>query len=1054
VLVLGAAAAPVAAQSSGNISAPALAYTETAGGSVHLVDDDGDTVDTGVNANIVGPVADMDKDGTLDVTAVNGNGDIILIPAVSGATPTTLATGATNKDPGARTIAIGDTDDDQTLAVLYSNQNDGNYLYRVEPGGSPQPIYTGEETKGALGRGDFTNDGSDETVFRGSSEQIKWVDDTGTVGDTGTSNYGSNNGIGLGPLTDYDGDGKNRVSAITGSNVPALINSSGDFYRPDGNYQNATKASVAAADVTGDGALEIVHRNDNTSTIYYMTTDGTSTAYTPGGSAITVNGTQGLSGTGVATRLDATAADYVSVPNVTVDRPVDGENYTNDDVPLDASANETSNWSYSVDGGEQTATGASDTRTLNTTLSDLEDGQHDVTVYAENSSGVGTASASFTVDTTAPNISDDSFTATNPDGQDVSVSFDSDETVTNISVDLAGPENATLTETDFDESGGTYTATYEGDSDGNYTATLEMAEDTDGNDGATGQSDTTTVDTTAPVVTIGEPTGGESYDASEVPLNVAANESIADWTYSLDSGSNESFTPDTTLSNLADGQHNLTVYAEDAAGNVGLEAVIFTVDTVAPTIPADSFTVANPEDQNVSVRIDSDERLENIDVDIIGPENATLTESDFTEDNGTYTATYEGDSDGNYTATLETARDAAGNEGATGQSNSTTVDTFSFDDDPSDRGFADGVDSDSDGEGTVVNAESVSPGASETDRTPEAYVNVSNPEPGQTLLINETGAVVLENGTSVDGNVPENETALADRDATPVDNILPELLLIDTNTSDDFELSVRAYEDDLTPSRTLMSVKPESARADRPEDAEAIRSAAGSFESETDTVAAGYVSINTTLASEEVDGATFQFSVRQEYLEALGVAPEEVTLYRQVDDDGEWEANETTYLGTVGEYHRYETEIPEVTTLALGTGVPTTEVTDASLEETTIETGETAVVTATVANRGRTATERTVRLTRDGDTVDTATVELEGNETTTVTLAYTPDSTGEYNLSVESTDLETLTVETEAGPDETEGTGTDGDGPGFGVGVALAALCGAGYVLRRRDGPV
>jgi PGF-CTERM protein len=671
---------------------------------------------------------------------------------------------------------------------------------------------------------------------------------------------------------------------------------------------------------------------------------------------------------------------------------------------------------------------------------------------AAGNDGAAGQSDTTTVDTTAPSIS--SFNASNPDGQNVSVSFDSDETVTNISVNLSGPQNATLTEADFTESSGTYTATYEGDSDGNYTATLETAEDADGNDGATGQSDGTTVDTTAPAVTIEEPTDGESYDASEVSLDVAADEPVANWTYSLDGGSSESFTPNITLSNLAEGRHNVTVYAEDTAGNVRLKVVTFIVDTTAPTIPTDSFAVTNPEDQNVSVRIDSDEPLEDIDVDITGSENATLTEADFTEDNGTYTATYEGDSDGNYTAVLEIAEDAAGNDGANRQSNSTTVDTFSFDDDPSDRGFADGVDSDSDGEGTVVNAESVSPGASETDRTPEAYVNVSNPEPGQTLLINETGAVVLESGTSVDGNVPENETALADRDANPVDNILPEQLLIDTNTSDDFELSVRAYEDDLTPSRTLMSVKPESARADRPEDAEAIRSAAGSFESETDTVAAGYVSINTTLASEEVDGATFQFSVRREYLEALGVAPEEVTLYRQVDDDGEWEANETTYLGTVGEYYRYETEIPEVTTLALGTGVPTTEVTDASLEETTIETGETAVVTATVANRGRTATERTVRLTRDGDTVDTATVELEGNETTTVTLAYTPDSTGEYNLSVESTDLETLTVETEAGPDETEGTGTDGDGPGFGVGVALAALCGAGYVLRRRDGPV
>ena len=72
----------------------------------------------------------------------------------------------------------------------------------------------------------------------------------------------------------------------------------------------------------------------------------------------------------------------------------------------------------------------------------------------------------------------------------------------------------------------------------------------------------------------------------------------------------------------------------------------------------------------------------------------------------------------------------------------------------------------------------------------------------------------------------------------------------------------------------------------------------------------------------------------------------------------------------------------------------------------------------------------------------------------TVRVSRSVDSTERLYSPVESTDLETLTVETDAGPDETEGTGTDGDGPGFGVGVALAALCGAGYVLRRRDGPV
>ncbi|MEF8883312.1 MAG: hypothetical protein V5A34_12400, partial [Halapricum sp.] len=54
-----------------------------------------------------------------------------------------------------------------------------------------------------------------------------------------------------------------------------------------------------------------------------------------------------------------------------------------------------------------------------------------------------------------------------------------------------------------------------------------------------------------------------------------------------------------------------------------------------------------------------------------------LTEVDFAYDsaNGTYTATYDASSDGTYTATLHTAVDAAGNDGATGQSDTVEVDT-------------------------------------------------------------------------------------------------------------------------------------------------------------------------------------------------------------------------------------------------------------------------------------------------------------------------------------------------------------------------------------------
>lgn len=89
---------------------------------------------------------------------------------------------------------------------------------------------------------------------------------------------------------------------------------------------------------------------------------------------------------------------------------------------------------------------------------------------------------------------------------DITTTFDTDEPLAAIEVDVTGPETATLTEADFEETDngdGTYSydGTYTCETDGEYTTTLNTAADGDGNDGASGQSGTVEVDTTAPVVT-------------------------------------------------------------------------------------------------------------------------------------------------------------------------------------------------------------------------------------------------------------------------------------------------------------------------------------------------------------------------------------------------------------------------------------------------------------------------------------------------------------------------------------------------------------------------
>ncbi|GAB3023410.1 CARDB domain-containing protein [Natronobiforma cellulositropha] len=82
----------------------------------------------------------------------------------------------------------------------------------------------------------------------------------------------------------------------------------------------------------------------------------------------------------------------------------------------------------------------------------------------------------------------------NPDAQNVTISFRSDESLTEIEAIVSGAENATLTEANFtatvDEwewDTRTYTATYVGGSSGEYTVTLERAINEGDHNGASGQ---------------------------------------------------------------------------------------------------------------------------------------------------------------------------------------------------------------------------------------------------------------------------------------------------------------------------------------------------------------------------------------------------------------------------------------------------------------------------------------------------------------------------------------------------------------------------------------
>ncbi|WP_135851554.1 beta strand repeat-containing protein [Halorussus salinus] len=123
-----------------------------------------------------------------------------------------------------------------------------------------------------------------------------------------------------------------------------------------------------------------------------------------------------------------------------------------------------------------------------------------------------------------------------------------------------------------------------------------------------------------------------------------------------------------------------TVSVADATDPVGNSITAnshdFPVDTDAPVVT--NFTVTNPSDRRVRVAFESDQSLASVGVTLDTPGGSVaLDRTDFTE-SGTgpysYEATYDGTGDGTYEATLDTAADGAGNDGATGQRDATTVD--------------------------------------------------------------------------------------------------------------------------------------------------------------------------------------------------------------------------------------------------------------------------------------------------------------------------------------------------------------------------------------------
>ena len=237
-------------------------FTGRASGVV-AVEGDGGSVTTVPGTTDVAAVgglgADVSGDGTADIPYVDTTGTIRVVDADGDATVL-----ATSSDIGG-TIATDETRlttgtwQGSPTSVFFVDQNHDT-LYRVASGGSPHIVATpGNGVQSVTGIGDIDGDGTAELVFADGSQQLRYLEPTGSTSNVVDGQTGSNNGIGAGSLADFDGDGTTAVVAVDGSNDIKINRQPSGGGTTILSGPDAAKAPVTAVDVDGDNALEIVY---------------------------------------------------------------------------------------------------------------------------------------------------------------------------------------------------------------------------------------------------------------------------------------------------------------------------------------------------------------------------------------------------------------------------------------------------------------------------------------------------------------------------------------------------------------------------------------------------------------------------------------------------------------------------------------------------------------------------------------------------------------------------------------------------------------------------
>lgn len=655
VIVVGAgvqlSTATEAAQTTETSSKVGFAYVND--GDLTLATRDGNEINLGVSANVIGAGKDADGDGYVEIPYVTSNSNLKIIDKTGE--KQTLATDA---DKTKTKVAIGDHDADQEDSVYYTQ--DGVLKAANIVDNSTQTLEEADTSIAAVaGVGDITGDDTPEVVYTDGSN-IGYYNESGVNNNFYSSNVGQNNGAGIGAPRDFNNDGTSRIPIVTGSNNVALVNGSGSSETLM-ESSSAEKSPVAAVDWTGGSDLEVLFVHSNQNAPYYVTLNESvepidavsGTADTEAGIARVADAPLVLSNFTLANESGTLQASFNSSSDLrSLDITIDGPD--SESLTLADFNDTTTDGRYTYTGNYTPNTAGNYTATLNSataTDGDTASSEHRDTATIE----------------TEFNVTDLNATA---NGFDLNISFNATEQLSAVTVDIAGQENDTLGLDTFEptssESPYVYTGTYTANTTGEYNITLTQA---------TADGDQLDKNLTAAAIA-DEPLNVSNFtlvnetDGIHVAFN--ASEQLDETTVAIDGPTNTTLDDsDFTETETSDGYAYKTTHETTEVGtyNGTLERAASTDgDVVTPALTANA-TIGNPFDVTnltatarngaLNLSFETTHTLDTVTVEIAGAETDTLRLGNFSTNDSsptyTYTGRYAANTTGDYEVTLSDA---------------------------------------------------------------------------------------------------------------------------------------------------------------------------------------------------------------------------------------------------------------------------------------------------------------------------------------------------------------------------------------------------------------